>query len=893
MVSKASSQVDWTVGRCNRLMRPLVTRIQKLRVLQEEKEISQRKSMATNANKAQDSDSSDDSSDDTAPTTKNTKCNDPDWMSVPKKKKGSKAYSARNTSNKQAATEVRVRTPARSKMQASLRPGELSIPTPYLARNPATTPGSSNKPVKSGRFENSVSNMLEYRKKAYFAEGEDEEAVASNLTKTFVDILHATNSSIDPVEQKLCTKSRGPRSLWATCCSKFGTIIGQVEADPDPEEGGPLDAAGEFYAMAEDLELPERKPGGRLQLRLIVRAHATYVMAGAIEEGLIPIKVLKQWLPHMLRPTSLSGQPASILEGEVLLSKSHALVTTTTHGFTCPGKHRNHFYAHLFNFVLSQAAYIGKDARLAFDYRQMLTVLHRPDIPVEWMGSRRMLPLWKNVFRTLLDSPSAQEIQDAYKLLRQTVSLAVGLESSSSAAEKVLLEIPADFVHQSANCPKCPRAHFGTFLVDTSPLSERPMSDLKLSKAQLTDALSNTISSMSTMFSSFAIAYSIKPVAIPNINVQAILSVLNLLSLEISQSYAKSERLSCGKTETSAADVKHSKVMACRAVSILAATILPQTAGCQFSAGLGFVPLNNIVRLLKTLDSETRKNSADLTTILDCLPELVCSIARRTSQLLKADSFDTLCNLVRSLVTPDVVGQEISSSTTLFLRQLAFSSAHQFAATTREVAHYSLIGEIEKEIGATEHFDVSKTPFRSSTKPQIEHRGFKWEEGICEWVLATPKPFKAKANKPKNITSPTSESEEDSSEDDLPGTQDTDVHDASVNYLSQLIASSSPISGFPTSFGKNNSTMPAMREESERVRNIEVTQLKVPILKRPSSVYHESSDDELSFNEPHSRKRPSRSNLRSSSSGRAKSRSRSKLMKNTKREDSEDELSFA
>jgi hypothetical protein len=914
MAPQNTTLVDWTVGRCNRLMRPLVTRIQKLRVLKEEKEVSKRTiivvSAGLNANKGQDLDSSEDSSGETR--VKSARENDPDWMSVPKKKKAPKAYSSRTGSARNAATEIGVRTPARSKSQANLRPGELTIPTPYLTRNDAnkseadhTThdpePGMTSNRINRGRFEKSTSGMHEYRKKAYFVEGEDEEGVAWNVTKTFLDILAATNTSVDPVEQKLSSPSRGPRSLWATCCGKFGAMIGEVEADPDPEEDGLLDAGAEYYAMAEDLELPERKPGGRLQLRLIVRAHATHVMAGAVEEGLIPARVLKQHLPHMLRPTVDSTQPASAIEGEFLLSKSHALVTPNT-SVSCPSKHRNHFYTHVLNSAMSQYAYVSDDLRLAFSYRQLTLIVCRPDIPVEWMASRRMMPLWRNVFRTLLDSKSSQDVQDAYKLLRHTVALAVGLEPSSSAADKVLSEIPADFVHKSVTCPKCPRAQFGTFLVDTSPAFERPASDLKLSKIQLIGALSNTLSSMSTLFSSFSIAHNEDPVKLPNVNAQVVLSVLNLLALDIAKHHATSNEVSFGYTRNSAvADVKHTKVTARRAVSILTAAILPQIAGCQLSTGLGYVSVNHLVRLMKMLDSETRNNSADSTTIVDCLPELVCSIARSTSQVLKADNFDTLRNLVRSLATPNVPGQKISPSTALFLRQLASSSAHHFAEISRDSAHYSLIDEIEKEIGLSEHFDVSKTPFRSSTKVRPGPRGFKWEEGICEWVLATPKPSKSDADGPKKIAQVLNIfdqaqavpfEEEYSSEDELPGLWDTEVG-SNVTSLSEFITSS-PIGGdLPINFSKNKFSIPKERQESEHVKNIEVAHMKPPILKRSSSVDPNTSDDELSFHSFQSRKRPSSSNLHSSSSGPAKLQSRSKLARNERKDDSEDELGFA
>lgn len=890
MAPQTSSQVDWTVARCNRLMRPLVTRLQKLRMLKDEKENVRLPTIpSSSTSKFQDSNSSEDESSQ-LPHTKAGRERDPDWMSQKKKKKGAKAYSARNNTSSDAAVEIGVRTPARKTM-SDLRLGELSIPTPYLARNASSTSegtsiANGNNNGKPQSRADSASHFVDIRKKLYMAEGEDEQAVASNTMKLFLDILHATNESPDPNEQKKSSPSSGSRSLWATCCSKFGAAIAEVEADPDPEEDGLLDAGTVYYGMAEDLELPVRV-GGQLHLRLIVRAHATSLMAIAVEEGLIPPKSLKQYLPHVFQPTENSGHTPSPREGELLLSLTHAMVTPITHGFTCPSRHHNHFFTHIMNSVTAMTTFVGNNQRFGLICRQLTVVLRQPDFPVEWLAARRLAPLWKDVLRTLLDSKSPNDIQDTYKLLRQTVSLAVGLEPTSFTAERVLSDYSADFVLKSENCPKCPRAQLHTFLHDVSPNQQPAANEQKMGKSQLTDALSNTLSSMSTMFSSFAIAHSTDPVMLSDVNAQTMLSVLNLLSLDILQHHASKV--------TVATAVKLSKVKARRAVSILIATILPHIAGCQFPAGFAFVPVDSIVRLMKKLDSETRINSADSTTILDCLPEIVCSIALGTARLLLADSFDTLRNIVRSLALPRIDGQQLSPSTLLFLKQLAFSSAHHFADLTKDSTHYSLINEIEKETGQFEYFDVSKTPFRSSAKVQTDIRGLKWEEGICEWVLASPKHVPKPAERPKKVGKYINLFEFTAlplvPEEDLPSTPATDH---SVQYLCNLINSSSPF-GVPLSLplmGKNLVTL-GMEVESARVLDIDVTPLKVPLLKRSLPADSDSSDDELSFHCPKSQKLPSTSNLRSSSSGPSKSKSRSKVPKYSTFDDSEDELSFA
>lgn len=914
MAPQTSKQVEWTVARCNRLMRPLVTRLQKLRLLKNEKNyIPMPVVRSKPSRKSPVSHSSDSSDDDEPALRKSSRDNDPDWLSGPKKKRATKAYASRATNARDAAAEIGVRTPAR-KSHPNLRPGELSIPTPYLSRSASTTsdddatssPTHGKGTGKAPSRIDSGSALVEQRPKKmklFMADGEDEQAVTSNVMKLYVDILHATTESPDPVEQKTSSPSRGARSLWAMCCSTFGTAVAEVEADPDPEEDGLLDMGAVYYGMAEDMELPVRA-GGQLHLRLIVRAHATSIMAVAVQEGLIEPKVLKKYLNHLVQPIEDSGHAPSPQEAELLVSVTHGLVSPYVRGdLICSRSHYNHFFVNITNSVMALTPVMSKAQRFGFICRQFTSILSHKDFPVEWIAARRMTPLWKDILRTILNSKSVNDVQDAFELLRQTVSHALGLEPIKLSGEYVFSNFPAEFVLKTENCPRCPRPQLATFLVNYSPAQQGRATELRWNNVQLADALSNTLSSMSTMFSSFSIAHHNDPDMLSDVNAQTMLFGLNILANDILRHHA---------TKVTAPNaVKLPKIKAHRTVSVLIATVLPQIAGCQPPAGLAFASVNETVRLLKKLDSETRSNSSDSSTILDCLPELVCSIARGVSQLSKADAFDTLRSTVRSLASPCVGGQRLSSSTLLFLKQLAFSSAHHFAELSEDSTHYSLIAEIEKEVGQVEHFDVSKTPFRSSTKVQAESRGLKWEEGICEWVLASPKhnPAPKPVEAPKKVgkylnlfefTTPPTPMEDD--EEDLPSTPATEVEEDSVTYLCNLIEGSSP-DGAPFKWdhlGKNKFTLDAY-EESDRVQNIDVSEMKVPLLgntyprlKRSPPVDSDSSDDELSFHGPKSRKRPSSSNLRSSSSGPSKSKSRSKLPRNAKfDDDSEDELSFA
>ncbi|QDS73590.1 hypothetical protein FKW77_001452 [Venturia effusa] len=914
------TQRTWTVARCNRLLRPFITKLQKLRLLKDEKNCRPMPAIRSKkSRKPAVSDSSDSDSDKTG-RSKTTKDYDPDWMSIKKKKKGNKAYSARNNSQRNPAAEIGVRTPAK-KVHSNLRPGELSIPTPYLTRNTSETldasgsssptHGNGNGKAPSRAASGSGFADVPKKMKLFMADSEDEQAVTVNAMRLYIEILHATAESPDPNEQKTSSPSRGARSLWAMCCSKFGGAIAEVEADPDPEEDGLLDMGTVYYGMAEDLELPVRA-GGQLHLRLIVRAHATSIMAAAVKEGLVDAKVLRKYLHHLVQPIEHSGHPPSPQEAELLMSLAHALVSPWTDDLTCCGRgHFNHFFMAITDSVMGLTPAMSDARRFGFICRQFTHLLSHRDFPVEWIAARRMTPLWKDMLRTILDSKSVNDVQDAFELLRQTVSHALGLRRTAQSQERVLAGHPADFVTKSEICPRCPRPQLATFLVNYSSAQQGTVNEPKWNNVQLSDALSNTLSSMSTMFSSFCIASHYTPEMLSNVNARTMIFGLNFLAIDILQHHAK--RL------PPPSSIKLPKTKARRTISVLIAIILPQLAGCQLPAGLAFAPVNDIVRLMKRLDAEMRINASDSNTILDCLPEIVCSIARGVAQLSKADSFDILRDFVFSLASARADGQNLSQPSMLFLKQLAFSSAHYFAVSSEDSSHYSLIAEIEKEVGQLEHFDMSKTPFRSSTKARSGSRAFTWEEGICEWVLASPKhnPAPKYVEKPKmskfRPLVPPIEDDEEQDEDqhqehdkeDLPSTPATEIDEGSLNYLCNLIQGSSPEISPRTWDRSSKSKLAPEEEESYRVQDIGVAQMEVPLpahslfrLKRPYPVDSESSDDELSFNGPKSRKRPSSPKLRTSSSfpsqhKASQYKASDKVPKNAEVDESEDELSLA
>jgi hypothetical protein len=667
---------------------------------------------------------------------------DPDWVAKPKKKKIQRRYNIqRVTSSSNGLPEPD--TPGPNSLRSRLQPGELSIPTPYIVRNIRSdlNPLSANGGVSEvntgvsnrhrGRPRREESDILDNK---WVSKTEDEYVVLQNLTKSILELIDATNNCDEPLKY---FPKHGARSLFAACCRKIPTLMDQVAAEqldePDEER---IDAFSEIYNYIEsDYAAPT--------LRAVVRAHGIHTVKKAIEEGLIPRDAVRSLVRHLAKPQRHQTTQPSPAEAEDLLSSLIAFETPGKHPKCCSDSH--HFYGNSFANAGFLTPNVDLDSRAAFEFRQFRSLLLSPQIPLEWMATRRVVVLWSHVFRTFLDNQSATSVRDAYLLLKDAMELGVGMQLKPESAQKTLTEIPSEFARNYEACPRCPRAPAGSLLMQATGSWHQPgpSSDRVVAKNQLFNAFTNTLSSVSTILSSFAIAAVMNPDDLADINVQLISWVLNQLSMDIITYFHEKSRLSALLAGT-----VQSKLVARRAIPILVSTLVSQMAGCRNTAQ-GAVHANDLVRCLQDLDTCTRKDQNDQSNLMETLPALICSITRGTARILrKDDSFDVLPLVVRSLVHPQALQEAVSSPACYFLKQLAWSSAMMFADQEKQIMdrvqrsqHSALVREIERTMSQVERLDALKTSVRSAEKPR-RGPGLLWEEGICEWVKATPVPAK-------------------------------------------------------------------------------------------------------------------------------------------------------
>jgi hypothetical protein len=788
------NRFNWTTARCNRLLRPIVHRIATLRRLKNE--ALHTSAYATSSAKPV-------PLQEPLQLTKSrtrvefgnpldNKENDPDWVSGPcKKKKAGRHYSARSTSSTKIAAHAKISEPI-------LQPGELSIPTPYLSkvvRLDEPTKAISDLSMLPPKLKTVGRPRIDQEEKkdilgARVSRTEDEHLCLQNLVKSFLELIDATNLQ--------SPSRRGARSLLSTCCRLVPTFIADEEASQlleDEKDGG--DISAETYALIQD-QLEIKEGYGWKHMREVVRAHGVQMIRGAIKEGLLPREISRSIIRHLLKPYNRrqSTKP-SPLEAEILLTELIASETPAKLSECCS---RNQFYAHSFNNAGSASAWVETGSSHTFAFRQFSNLLASQYIPVEWMATGRVVPLWKNVFKVFRDAPS--EAYDAFKLLQAAVELGTGVQTIPKQAQQVLLEIPAHYVQQNEGCPRCPRPASGTFLACWNGQQKVHCPNQNIARGELATAFTNTLFSLSTILSSFAIATRLDSPGSQCFDPHFILWTLNSLSIDIVHQYCKANAVD---STLLVRDTSH--FSARRSAFILASTLVTEVAGCHLGSGYAGADIDDLVHCIEQLDAATAPKQMDDVGIFESLPELVCSISQGASRISAIDSFASLRHLVRALNAALIPGRSTTPSTRNFLRRLALSSAIEFSNQNQAPEHLALVVELERTMTHLELSNMSRTPARSSRNafPEVR-RGLRWEEGICEWVAATPmsrhksgtasiflRPAQISLRTPLEAEKKDSNAAEpDYSPDSLSQPLDT-VEGDRINISDMLLASSSPL----------------------------------------------------------------------------------------------------
>lgn len=415
----AEQEQEWTAARCHRLLRALTSRVAILK-----KDLVRFQSAGKT-----------DSGDGKLGASPESKVVDADWTRS--KKPIRQTYSGRGGRNgPKGRKNVPVAINAK-KERKSISPGEVTIPTPLLARargeiplpQPFLTAYEEPRPEDfkvtkrprgrgpEGTVQFQPSETLrEIRQTTSAARYTTYEGIYNGLE----GLLRATTSS----GSEDTTRGKGARSLLSMTLKAVPKYITQQEGllEAHMEETGgktalnQRDIATEIYDELESFGSSNR---GWRKLRTIVRAHGIDVISGAIHLGLLDDGFCGILIALCINTFAI--EEAQSLLSALLSSKPYPGPKTL---YDTPSRPLSMLWK-----------FTGFTSRSSFQFRELSSILTNGTLPVEWLATKEFGPTWTTAIQLLFPGSKGN---DAFDFLKTALFLLLQAGQSPSSATKAV-----------------------------------------------------------------------------------------------------------------------------------------------------------------------------------------------------------------------------------------------------------------------------------------------------------------------------------------------------------------------------------------------------------------------------------------------------------------------
>ena len=498
--------------------------------------------------------------------------------------------------------------------------------------------------------------------------------------------------------------SCGARSLFSTCLRKVPEYIAVEEAwHESQDEDEAADVCSEVYNVLEDMASTDKE--GWKPLREVVRAHGLAMLSDAVREGLIDqfvgrglvilcihAKAFQEaatLLVSLISSLNAIPQPAKV-DGKLLDSNVTACLDTLD-------------------------LFVSQSGRYGFQYRQFEVLLRDGLLPIEWLATAEFAPIWGRVVKSI--SHGDKDFGDASQLLITATMLACG---SSRPLASDSIQILRRNMSRGELLPS---------LEPSVPVTDR-FSNTGKEVAGLTDALNNTVSSLMTIVQAISTLQcdriqQERSSGLPDsdMSASALVGPLTLDAL-------RAVELSNLTRRNNAWDSTYRRRTSTVLMALFFLSKERQSSQNNFRALSSTCNLDIAAALTSLCEPNSLEASSEVATF-------VASIARCCARASPGQEFDHLQRLVYHLVS---VANEKTASTEarhLFACH-ASTAAMAYAEQTGDSSHVDWALEIEEDVmkqGRVSARTIAKTP-RKEGKAQSQ--GYRWEEGICEWIAKTP-----------------------------------------------------------------------------------------------------------------------------------------------------------
>jgi len=651
---------------------------------------------------------------------------DPEWVPSPVMRRRVKhKYSSRTTGN-----QVHKKNFEESHLPCSL-PGEVTVATPIItqkARPYATAQEAAGDIIAPDQDHGSGVHAAEGRKRRKL---ENHSSRICELDPVPIDMRQKLKKVVTPsrwmlidglyngldallkgTEKSTRPQNCGARSLFSVCLRRVPDYIAAEQSwHESQDDDDDVDVCSEVYNHLENMGSTSGE--GWKPLREVVRAHGVAMLGDAIREGLIDHIVGRGLVFLCIHALAFD-------EAEDLLDSSISSLDVVSRPSSV--------YSKLFDSNATAClgtldVFASRSGCHGFQFRQLERLLRTRLLPIEWVATTEFAPTWGRVVQSI--SHGDQDYSDAAQLLITAVMLACGLadRSASSSTQKDRL----------TGC----KGKRGSIAEPAMPFTDRLTktgdADAGLSSADagLSSALNNTISSLMAIMYAISITQRDKTqeehlFKLPGSNKSAC-ALLERLNLEILRKLDLTCRFSSN-------DII-STIYRRRTVTVFLVLLLVAQEWQGYQPGF-LEPrssriLDNIAALTILCEHNEPETASQVANV-------VLSVARCCAKASPGQEFDHLQKLTNRLASI-ASDKAISNEPRQLFACFALTTAKDYAQDTGNHWHIEWALEVEERVMKDSHVSVrnfAKTPHKSDGDPP---EGYRWEEGICEWIARTPK----------------------------------------------------------------------------------------------------------------------------------------------------------
>lgn len=396
-------ETEWTAARCNRLLRPLTSRIAilhkcKQSTLDRMKNASKKGKLASDSNM-----------DASGQETKN---DDANWFGQKKVKRTYSGKTGKKAFGKHGANmDSSVRVSLNS--QTSSVAGEIIVPTPLLNRAwRKTTSPYRSVPFKGNALEacemkrtNLVSNRLMKARplgasKSQPLGSQALSKIRNTMRPARFNIYEGIHSGLETLLRVTrTTKSnnakKGSKSLFHLCLDTVPKYIAveEMAVSSEMERTGfhssieKRDISTEIY---DDLELLGSSGKGWTHLQNVVRAHGIHIICDAILEGLLDSSFCEILVDLCIYSDHYD-------EAELILSSLLSICR-----FPAPESSESLFSDYeLHRPLIKVRELVKRTSRNGFEYRQISILVQNGLLPLQWLATSAFTPIWTSLMQDL------------------------------------------------------------------------------------------------------------------------------------------------------------------------------------------------------------------------------------------------------------------------------------------------------------------------------------------------------------------------------------------------------------------------------------------------------------------------------------------------------------